>query len=133
MMALDTNILVRFLIKDDKKQAQQVYQLFKQAEDKKAVLFVPLLVVLEAIWVLQSVYNIVDEDVVTAIANLLLMPVLKFEQQSAIQGFIVSARDTKLGLADLLIAHSAQASLCQQVLTFDKKAATFKYFQLLTE
>jgi predicted nucleic-acid-binding protein len=40
-MALDTNILVRFLIKDDEKQAQLVYQLFKQTEDKD-VLFVLL-------------------------------------------------------------------------------------------
>jgi predicted nucleic-acid-binding protein len=131
-MALDTNILVRFLIKDDEKQAQLVYQLFKQTENNKDTLFVPLLVVLETIWVLQSVYNIADEDIASALAKLLLMPMLKFEQTSAIQGLIGSARDTKLGLADLLIAHSAKASLCQQIFTFDKKAAIFKYFLLLT-
>jgi predicted nucleic-acid-binding protein len=92
---------------------------------------VPLLVVLETIWVLQSVYDIPDEDIVSAINNLLLMPVLKFEGQSAIHGFIASARGVKLDLADLLIAHSALFSNCQHVFTFDKKAAAFKYFHLL--
>ncbi len=130
-MALDTNVLVRFLVKDDDHQASVVYRLFKQAEEKQEALFVPLLVVLETVWVLQSIYDIADEDIVSAINQLLLMPVLKFEGQTAIQGFIGSAHDVKLGLADLLIAHSAKVLNCQQVFTFNKKAATFKYFQLL--
>ncbi len=133
MMALDTNVLVRFLVKDDDNQATIVYRLFKQSEEKQEVLFVPLLVVLETIWVLQSSYEIADKDVVSAINNLLLMPVLKFEGQSAIQSFIASARENELDLADLLIAHSAKACNCQNVFTFDKKAAGFKYFQLLSE
>jgi predicted nucleic-acid-binding protein len=131
MMALDTNVLVRFLVKVDDKQASVVYQLFKQSEEKLQSLFVPLLVVLETIWVLQSSYDVPDEDIVSAINNLLVMPVLKFEGQSAIQGFIASARDNELDLADLLIAHSAKAYHCQSVYTFDKKAAGCKYFQLL--
>jgi predicted nucleic-acid-binding protein len=130
-MALDTNVLVRFLVKDDDHQASVVYRLFKQSEEKQEALFVPLLVVLETVWVLQTIYDIADEDIVSAINQLLLMPVLKFEGQSAIQGFVASAHDAKLGLADLLIAHSAKASNCQRVFTFDKKAASFKYFQLL--
>lgn len=133
MMALDTNVLVRFLVKDDDKQASVVYRLFKQSEEKQEILFVPILVVLETIWVLQSSYDIPGEDIVSAINNLLLMPVLKFEGQSAIQGFIASARDNDLDLADLLIAHSAKAFDCQSVFTFDKKAAGFKYFVLLEE
>jgi predicted nucleic-acid-binding protein len=131
MMALDTNVLVRFLVKDDDHQASVVYRLFKQSEEKQEPLFVPLLVMLETVWVLQSIYDIADEDIVSAINQLLLMPVLKFEGQSTIQGFIASAHDVKLGLADLLIAHSVKASNCQQVFTFDKKAAAFKYFRLL--
>jgi hypothetical protein len=34
MKALDTNVLVRFLVKDDEQQAKSVYRLFKQAESK---------------------------------------------------------------------------------------------------
>lgn len=131
MMALDTNVLVRFLVKDDDRQAATVYQLFKQSEEQQDVLFVPLLVVLETIWVLQSAYDVPDEGIVSAINQLLLMPVLKLEGHAAIQGFIASSREVKLDLADLLIAHSAKSSNCERVLTFDKKAAAFKYFKLL--
>lgn len=57
MKGLDTNILVRFLVRDDEAQAETIYKRFKQAESDKEVLFVPLLVVLETVWVLESVYE----------------------------------------------------------------------------
>lgn len=131
MMALDTNVLIRFLLKDDEQQAQQVYQLFKQAEAKQDVLFVPLLVVLETIWVLQSAYGIADTAILAALGELLLMPVLRFEKPSVIQGLIASGRDSNFDLADLLIAYSAISANCDGVYTFDKKAAKFKYFERL--
>jgi len=45
MKAVDTNVLVRFLVRDDEKQAKAVYRKFKQAEANKEVLFIPVLVV----------------------------------------------------------------------------------------
>jgi len=58
MKALDTNVLIRFLVADDEKQANQVRLLFKQAESDQQKLYVPILVVLEMLWVLESVYKI---------------------------------------------------------------------------
>ena len=46
MKALDTNVLVRFLMNDEL-QAQQVYQVFKAAEARHERFYVSLLVVLE--------------------------------------------------------------------------------------
>ena len=58
MKAIDTNILIRFLIGDDELQAKKVYAIFKKTELEKKELFVPLLVILEMLWVLESVYEI---------------------------------------------------------------------------
>lgn len=131
MKALDTNVLVRFLVKDDAGQAQQVYNLFKQAENQQQRLFVPILVVLETIWVLQAVYSVDDLDILAALNDLLLMPVLLFEAQSVLHTFIGAARGNNFDLADLLIAHSARGLNCESVLTFDKKAAKFAGFELI--
>jgi predicted nucleic-acid-binding protein len=131
MKAVDTNILIRFITKDDENQAKLVYQLFKQAEQTEQKLFVPLLVVLEVIWVLQSIYEILDLEIVKALSDLLAMPVLLFESESVIQNFIDSAIQTKFDLSDLLIAHSVYLSDCESIFTFDKKAAKFEYFELL--
>jgi len=131
MKALDTNVLVRFLVRDDKRQAETIYRIFKKAESDREVFFVPLLVVLETVWVLESVYIIPRQEILDSINELILMPILKFETQPAILNFISSARETKMDLSDLLIAHSAKFSGCECVLTFDKRASNFRLFELL--
>jgi len=131
MKALDTNVLIRFLVKDDEKQASSVYKIFKKAERDKDSLFIPLLVTLEVVWVLESVYEVTRQEVLDSFESLLLMPILEFEAQVALRRFILSARESKLDLPDLLIAISAQLSGCETVLTFDKAASKLKLFELI--
>ncbi len=131
MKALDTNVLVRFLVKDDEQQAQVVYRKFKQAEAKKDIFFIPVLVVLETVWVLESVYEVTRQEILDAIDQLLAMPILKFEVQSAVRSFVSSARENKTDLTDLLIAHCARSSGCECVITFDRRASNFALFELL--
>ena len=130
MKGIDTNILIRFLVGDDELQAKKVYNIFKKAELNKKELFVPLLVILELIWVLESVYEVTRTEILDSISELLLMPILKFEHQSALQKFTSSGQGSKYDLSDLLIAHSAKKQGCESVITFDKKASKFELFEL---
>jgi predicted nucleic-acid-binding protein len=130
MIGVDANILIRFLTGDDEQQTKIVYKIFKQVESEKKQLFVPLLVVLEMLWVLETVYETSRKEIIEVINNLLLLPILKFEHHSAIQKFILIALTNKCNLSDLLIAHSAQIQGCEKVLTFDKKASNFSLFEL---
>jgi len=130
MKGIDTNILVRFLVGDDELQAQKVYNIFKKAESEKNELFVPLLVVLELVWVLESVYEIERSKILESISELLLMPVVKFEHQSALQQFTHYAQGNSYDLSDLIIAYSAKEQGCQSVITFDRKASKHPIFEL---
>ncbi len=130
MKGIDTNILIRFLIGDDELQAKKVYNMFKKAESEKNELFVPLLVILELIWVLESVYEIHRTEILESISALTLMPILKFEHQSVLQEFTHSAQGNRYDLSDLLIAHSAKTQGCESIITFDKKASKFNLFEL---
>ena len=49
MTAVDTNIIVRFLVRDDEEQAQEVYSRLKRAEADGESLFVSLIVLAETI------------------------------------------------------------------------------------
>lgn len=131
MKALDTNIIVRFLVNDDARQAKAVYNLFKETEGAKGTLFVPLAVVLETIWVLESVYSISRNEIIETFKELLFMPILKFESQPAVQDFVTSAMNSSIDLADLLIAQSAHHSGCDSILTLDKRASKSALFELL--
>ncbi|MBC8439137.1 MAG: type II toxin-antitoxin system VapC family toxin [Deltaproteobacteria bacterium] len=131
MKAIDTNILIRFLTGDDELQAHKVYSIFKNVELEKKTLFVPLLIILETIWVLDSVYEISRTEILESISELLLMPIFKFGQHSALQQLVHSAQGNKYDLSDLLIAQSAKINGCESVLTFDKKASKFKLFEFI--
>jgi predicted nucleic-acid-binding protein len=131
MKALDTNILVRFLVADDESQAGKVHQLFKNTEKNKEELFITLLVIVELIWVLESVYSIARKDIVNAIDDMLQMPIFKFEQQTTLHVFTNMALTNMIDLSDLLISISAKLLKCQTTLTFDKKVSKFEYFSLL--
>ena len=131
MKGLDTNILVRFLVGDDEIQARKVYKIFKIAEAEKQEFYVPLLVILELIWVLESVYEIQRKELLDSIGDLLLMPIFQFEHQSVLHQFIQNAYGNNYDLSDLLIAHSAKEQGCDSVITFDKKVSKHKLFELL--
>ncbi|HGY56056.1 MAG TPA: PIN domain-containing protein [Caldithrix abyssi] len=131
MKGLDTNVLIRFLIGDDERQAAKVHKLFTETEKRKQRLFVPNVVILEMLWVLESVYSVPREDILDAIEALNYMPILEFENRHIIQQFLFSAIQNRTDLSVLLIAHTAAFHNCETVLTFDKKASKFKLFEYL--
>jgi hypothetical protein len=69
---------------------------------------------------LQAVYNIEDHEILAALNDLLLKPVLLFETQPVLNAFISVATGKNFDLADLQIMHFASASS-------DKKAANLLY------
>jgi len=132
MRALDTNILVRFLTNDDTTQAERVYRLFREAEERREVFIVPVPVVLELFWVLESAYGIARQEILDAVDALMQVPVLEFDAQDAVRACIADARRSRGDLSDLLIARYAE-SACEadSVLTFDRKAARSGLFVLV--
>ena len=131
MKAVDTNILIRFLVNDDEQQAAIVHGLLNQYEERQESLFVPLLVTLELLWVLQAAYRVEREDIIDSVDDLMAMPVFEFDHQSAVRAFLTSARKSSCDLSDLLIAHSAAMAGCESTYTFDRKASKFDLFEAL--
>ena len=132
MTAVDTNVIVRFLVRDDENQAQLVFHRLKQAETNREPVFVPLAVVLETIWVLESAYDKTRTEILDALASMRQMPVFTFEKDEVVERVIADGRRFgKADLSDILIAHSAQSCGCDRGSTFDKGAATLPFFSLL--
>ncbi|MBI5141233.1 MAG: type II toxin-antitoxin system VapC family toxin [Nitrospirae bacterium] len=128
MKALDTNILVSFLVNDDQEQAERVKELFVQAESTGDRFFVPAVVLLELIWVLSAIYDHSRENILRGIHELSLMPILVFEDIEAVRQFVSESSSSGIDLPDLLIALKSRVCGCDTVLTFDKKAVRSGYF-----
>ena len=131
MIAVDTNIIIRFLVRDDETQAEAAYKRFKRAEADKESFFVPLLVLLETILVLGSAYGKSRREVLGCIEDMRRMPIFEFEKDGAVERLLADGRSWKADLADILIAHSAQVNGCEAGITFDKGAAKLPFFRLL--
>lgn len=103
----------------------------RDAESTKERLFVPLIVVLELIWVLESAYRIPRSNIAEAIGDLLLLPVFQFEQAKVVREVLVTAASTSYDLSDLLIAHCTKEYGCTAILSFDKKAGKYPLVEIL--
>lgn len=123
MKAIDTNILIRFLVKDHPAQSKKVFELFNEHEIKMAPLFISNFVLLETIWVLESVYNATKSEIIQSIQAIFRISFLKFENPDAISQFLSISETTKLELSDCLIGTVNESCNCDGTLTFDKKAA----------
>ena len=131
MIAVDTNVIVRFLVRDDDAQAEAVRRRLKQAEERRERLKIPVLVVLETIWVLESAYEKTRSEILDSIQDMRQMPIFEFEANHVIEGLLKDGPRYKADLADILIGHAAKASGCDEVITFDKGAAKLPFFSLL--
>ncbi len=100
MKALDTNVIIRFLIQDDPVMTSNARRIFTEAKDGDMPLLISDLVLLEILWVLKSAYGFSREAVLGAIQDLACLPCICFQSHNRIQEFI------RLGLStpfDLLV------------------------------
>lgn len=132
MIALDTNVLLRFLMRDDEAQFTKIARFLNTLELQNKQARVSLLVVLEMVWVLSHSYQLKRKQVIEGMRLLMTMPSLSFEHTEALQNLLVKAQNTTFDLSDLLIALHYQAEKNLPIVTFDKKAAKFEDFTLLT-
>lgn len=130
MKSLDTNIIIRFLVNDDKKQSEMVRSLFLKAEKENESFFICNPVILEVLYVLDSVYEYQRSEILNAFESMLMMKILVFENPDALQHLLNFGRKTKIELEDLLIGIISKNG-CETTLTFDRMASRSNLFKLV--
>ena len=131
MKSLDTNVIIRFLVNDDKKQAEIVKALFLQAEKEGSSFHISAPVLLETLSVLDSVYEYKRDEILNAIEFMLNMKIFSFENPNIIQQLAAAGNKSKIELEDLFIGLSAKEYGCETTITFDKKAAKSDLFEMI--
>jgi predicted nucleic-acid-binding protein len=113
MRAVDTNVLVRALVRDDAAQSAKAEEVLARDE-----VFVPVTVMLELEWVLRSRYGFTAEKVAQALALLCAMPRVSVGEADAVRQ--AAARVAKgWDFADAL--HHALSPGCEDFLSFDEQ------------
>lgn len=115
MRAVDTNVLVRLMTRDDAKQVAAAEAFVANGA------WVPHLAVAEATWVLASVYDRNPEAIVTAVEMLLSHEHLSVQDTEAVAAAVVQfRRQPKVGFSDCLIVEVARKAGHTPLGTFDR-------------
>jgi len=122
MIGLDTNVLVRYIMQDDPRQAAKANRLV-DGLTPEAPGFVALVSVVELSWVLSTCYDLTREQVAQALEILLRAKQLVVDQAEQVVRALRTFNAGSADFADCLIERTAAAAGCAQTLTFDAKAA----------
>ena len=119
MAAIDTNVLVRLVTKDDPAQ----YEKAKAFVHKHQPVLVTQLSVLELVWVLMSRYGLDKAKVGQVVGALLEMAELDVEQPAILDAARTTWQGSKADFADCFILETVKAASETPLGTFDATLA----------
>lgn len=118
MIAVDTNVLVRVLV-DDPDEKRQVAA--ARARVRRAgQVYVPQIVQVETVWVLETAYGLDKPTVVGVLDQLLRNEAYVLQNEAAFEKALAAFRVGKADFADYLILAESEAA-GHPLLTFDSR------------
>lgn len=122
MIALDTNVLVRYFAQDDTRQSAAATRLIERTLSPANRGFISLVTLLETVWVMESRYSADAETVSAILLDLLDTAALEVQEAVAVAQAVHRYAEGDVDLHDCLIV-SLAAQHKARVVTFDAKAA----------
>lgn len=123
MPAIDTNVLLRYLVADDRPQRAAVLELIQRHAAAGDLMFIPVTVLLETEWVLRTSFKLDKAQVLDLLVRLVGAEPMSFDSPFAVAVALDLYRDSGADFADCL-----HLALCRHagevpMYTFDRKAA----------
>ena len=131
MIALDTNVLVRFLVQDEPEQARIAGEMIERLTGTDPG-FVGREVLVELVWVLERAYGYSRSEIAGALDGLLSATELVIEAADDVGPALELYRNDGFGFADLMIVAAARRVGAAELVTFDRKSARLPLVRLLS-
>ena len=131
MLGIDTNVLVRFLVRDDEAQFERARRSIKREVSAEEDVFVGLMVLLETEWVLRRRYMLQKAEIAEVLSGLLAAMEVQFEDEPAVEETLFTWKDSAVDFADCLIGVHNHRVGCRATATFDAKAVRLPLFRAL--
>ncbi|MDX2221666.1 MAG: type II toxin-antitoxin system VapC family toxin [Rhodospirillaceae bacterium] len=123
MLGFDTNILVRYVVRDDPIQNTIADRLLENDLSPENPGFVNHIVLVEFVWVLDRTYRFSRDRIARALDELLNSERLVIERQHIVERALKIYKSTRLDLADILINYVNEMYGCTSTLTLDRGQA----------
>lgn len=130
MIALDTNVLIRYLAQDDKRQAAIATRLIEKTLSVTNRGFVSLVALLETVWVMEWAYGADAASIADIVSDLLDSASLDVQDSASVRDALVRFSSGGVDLHDCLIV-SLGARRAARTVTFDVKPSKRLGMELL--
>jgi predicted nucleic-acid-binding protein len=131
MIALDTNVLVRYIAQDDPVQSPQATQIIEDALLREEGVFIPLVVLCETVWVLRGYYKLAKQRIVHVLDAIITEKGFELEARVEIAKALADYRDHPGDFTDYVIGHIAKHHRCSTVFTFDHGLIKSPLFKII--
>lgn len=131
MIGIDTNVLLRVLVRDHDEQARIAERFIATHCSSEEPGHVSRVVIAETAWVLKDVYGYARSQIASAIRCVLDVSELEIESADVVNGAVADFEKSSAGFTDCLLARTNAAAGCEYTVTFDRKAAKLPGFELL--
>lgn len=128
MLGVDTNVLVRYLVRDDETQFVRAQRLIRRQTSTGRPVFISLLVLVETEWVLRSRYSVSKDDAISTFSGLLDSADVQFEDEPTVEEALFTWKNSSAEFADCLIAARNRKLGCSATASFDSKASRLPGF-----
>lgn len=130
MSAVDTNVLVRYYVRDDEEQFEKALKIFQQATIQYPI-YINHIVLTEWVWVLTRAYKIPKKSILEELEIMLESKEIELEGKQTIRSAIKEFKHSKADFSDCLISAKNQTASKAPTYTFDKKASRLKRMKML--
>jgi predicted nucleic-acid-binding protein len=130
MIGLDTNILVRYFVKDEPEQSRKAVNLVHRLSPAEPG-WVALATMLELFWAVSRIYRVDKAGLIRILETLLSSRDMIVERDETVREALGRYRMGSADFPDCLIAASARAAGCTRTVTFDRVAARGAGMELL--
>jgi len=130
LIGLDTNVLVRYIMRDDIDQAQLASEVINGFSIENPG-YISQITLVETTWVLTKKYRQEKSAIIETIRRLLNARELVIENSTIVRSALTSYQTTSADFADALIAEGGLQAGCRRTVTFDKAAAKLPGMLLL--
>lgn len=131
MIGIDTNVLLRLLVRDHEAQARAAEKFINAHCTKADPGLISRIVLAETAWVLKDVYRYDRAQIAAALRAVMQVSEFEIESAEEADGALRDFEASAAGFADCLLARTNGAAGCDYTITFDRKAAKLPGFELV--
>jgi predicted nucleic-acid-binding protein len=131
MRGLDTNVLVRYLVRDGKRQAERASAYIREATAEGESCFINAIVLCELVWVLEAAYGFGKREISGVLEKILVTKQFEIERKDFVRQAVGDYAQGKGDLADYLVGRINHEHGCDRTATFDRALKDAAGFEVL--